>query len=93
MQQYPPLPCDSEASQQQDQEEQALKKEMQKEKPQKDVIMQLMRTTFQSRRHYILASSETVLQLTSNFKALAIPYVVSCMHSYHYLLLPFHHLQ
>lgn len=56
MQRYLPLLCDNEA-QDHDQEEQALKKELEKEKPRKEVIIQLMRATFQSRHHYILTKS------------------------------------
>ena len=83
MQRYPPLPYDDEFHDY-EQEEQALKKELEKEKPRKEVIVQLMRSTFQSRRRYILtkSSNETVLHLTSNFKALVIPHVVGCMHAF-----------
>lgn len=86
LQRYPPLPCADEV-QDSDQEEQALKKELEKEKPRKDVVVQLLRATFQSRRRYILtkSASETVLELTSTFKALAQPYVVSSMHCWCFL--------
>ena len=79
MQRYPPLPCVDDEIHENEKEEQALKKELQKEKPRKEVIIQLMRATFQCRRCYILtkSSSETVLHVSSNFKALTIPYVVS----------------
>ena len=54
----------------------ALSKEMEKENPRKDVILQLMKSTFYSRRRYILQSESSVTCKLEKFPALKMPPVV-----------------
>ena len=57
----------------------ALKKEMEKEKPRKDVILSLLHQTFQIRRDEILSDRNevSVSSILSSYKALSLPYAVS----------------
>ena len=77
MQRYPPSPMDDILDC--EKEEEALQKELEKEKPRRDVVVQLLRITFASRRHHILNQSakETVMQMTQRCKALMLSYGVS----------------
>ncbi len=60
--------------------EQALEKEIGKDKPRKEVVMSLMKNTFYFRRQYILHSEESVITKLGKHSALRIPYVVSLFH-------------
>ena len=56
--------------------EQALKKEMEQEKPRKDVVLSLMKNTFYFRRQYILHKDDSVRAKLEKYPALRMPYVV-----------------
>lgn len=59
---------------------QAILKEMDKEKPRKDILLPLMKTTFHARRQYILESEDSVLTKLEKFPALKMPSLVGCMY-------------
>lgn len=72
---YPPLqPSTSDPAQ--EQHMQAIVKEMEKEKPRKDILLPLMKSTFYVRRQHILDSEETVTTKLERFPALRMPPVV-----------------
>ena len=48
----------------------SLRKEMQNQKPRRQVFLPLMKTTFALRRHYILHDATTVLNILSDYPAL-----------------------
>ena len=56
---------------------QALQKELEKEKPRKDVVLPLLKQTFPERRQYILSTHASVVELTERYRALILPYAVS----------------
>lgn len=55
---------------------QAILKEMDKEKPRKDILLPLMK---HARRQYILESEDSVLTKLEKFPALKMPSLVGCM--------------
>ena len=55
----------------------ALSKEMEKEKPRKDVVLSLMKSTFGKRRQYILCDEGSVTAKLDKFPALRMPPAVS----------------
>ena len=74
---YPPLTVDpSDISQ----EKEALEKELKKEKPRRDVLLDLMKATYYSRRREILHDSDTVSAKVATYPALKMPSVVSFLH-------------
>lgn len=58
------------------QKEQAILKELDKEKPRKDLILQLMKGTFYTRRQFILNNTESVISKLTKYPALKMPNVV-----------------
>ena len=75
MNRYPPLEFCDDTDQSVD--EQALGKELEKEKPRKNVVTQLLKQTFSSRRRYILTnSSASVMETCNKYQALLLPYGV-----------------
>lgn len=56
--------------------EQALEKEMAKDKPRKEVVLSLMKNTFYSRRQYILCNEDPVTSKLERYSALRMPPVV-----------------
>ena len=75
---YPPLPegVSDDASNQRNIT--ALQKEMEKEKPRKDVVLSLLNQTFATCREEIVSNSGdvTVTSILSTYKALTLPYAV-----------------
>lgn len=57
--------------------EEALKLEVQKERPRKEIIVPLMKKTFPSRRHYILTCAKSVHEILEMHKELKLPFAVS----------------
>ena len=55
----------------------ALSNEMDKEKPRKDVVLSLMKSTFGKRRRYILCDEASVTAKLDKFPALRMPSAVS----------------
>ena len=55
----------------------ALNKELEKDKPRKDVVLQCAKNSFTERRQYILSTQASVADIISRYKALSLPYVVS----------------
>lgn len=55
----------------------ALSRELEKDKPRKDVVLPLLKETFAQRRHYILSTQTSVADITAQYKALLLPYAVS----------------
>lgn len=55
---------------------QALSKELEKDKPRKDILLPLMKSTFYERRKYILSSDESVLAKLEKYPALRMPPLV-----------------
>lgn len=71
---YPSItPGDASVQQQQ---VQAISKELEKEKPRKDILLPLMKTTFYARRQYILANDDSVITKLEKFPALRMPPLV-----------------
>lgn len=66
---YPPLQPQS-TDTAQEQQVHAIMKEMDKEKPRKDILLPLMKATFYARRQYILDSEDSVLTKLEKFPAL-----------------------
>lgn len=60
----------------QQQHVQAISKELEKEKPRKDILLPLMKTTFYARRQYILANDDSVITKLEKFQALRMPPLV-----------------
>lgn len=56
--------------------EEALRKEMEKEKPRKDIVLQLMKGTFYTRRQYILNSEGSVVSKLAKYPGLRMSTVV-----------------
>ena len=54
----------------------AVVKELEKEQPRRDVLLQLMKSLFPSRRSYILLTADSVDHTLFKFPALKIPFVV-----------------
>ena len=73
---YPPLQHHGNDPSQQQQTSQAILKEMEKEKPRKDILLPLLRSTFCVRRQYILESNESVIAKLEKFPALKMPPLV-----------------
>ncbi len=73
---YPKLasPPDDSGDQQ---KEQALALELEKGKPRKDVVLQLMKGTFFTRRQYILHDNGSVVSKLTKYPGLKMPLVVS----------------
>lgn len=69
---YPPVQAGENTSD----DAEALQKELEKEKPRKDVVLPLFKRTFPERRQYILTTSDPVSEVTSKYKALLLPYAV-----------------
>ena len=59
----------------------AIKKEMEKDRPRKDVLLSLMKSTFYVRRQYILESSDPVNLKLEKYPALRMPPIVSKIRS------------
>lgn len=77
---YPSIrPHGDDASQQQ--QKQALSKEMDKEKPRKDILLPLMKSTFYERRQYILDRDDSVLAKLEKYPALKMPPLVGLLHA------------
>ena len=76
---YPPVPDSDNDTVSNERNLIALKKEMEKEKPRKDVILSLLHQTFQIRRDEILSDRNevSVSSILSSYKALSLPYAVS----------------
>lgn len=55
----------------------AILKEMEKERPRRDVLLSLMKSSFCSRRQCILHNEESVTAKLQKFPALKMPFVVS----------------
>lgn len=73
LQRYPPL----EVSTDDGKAAEALGKELEKEKPRKDVVLRLSKDTFTERRQYILSTQTSVAEIIARYKALSLPYMVS----------------
>ena len=71
LQRYPPL----EISTDDGTAAEALCKELEKEKPRKDVL-RLSKDTFTERRQYILSTQTSVAEIIARYKALSLPYMV-----------------
>lgn len=54
----------------------ALSKELEKDKPRRDVVLRCAKDTFTERRQYILTTETSVADIAC-YKALSLPYVVS----------------
>ena len=54
----------------------AISKEMEKEKPRKDILLPLMKSTFYFRRKYILESEDSVFVKLEKFPGLKMPSLV-----------------
>lgn len=67
----------------------ALQREMQKERPRKDVILSLLSQTFETRRDEILSdgSNVTVTSIISTHKALTFPYAVCAECNFRWLII------
>lgn len=65
---------------QQQQHKEAILKEMEKDKPRKDIILPLMKSTFYTRRQHILENEASVLVKLEKFPALKMPPLV-CIHT------------
>lgn len=80
LQRYPPLQIgntdDGEAAE-------ALCKELEKDKPRRDVVLPLFKETFPERRQYILSTQSSVAEITTRYKALSLPYAVSFVTLFH----------
>ena len=73
---YPSIrPQEDESAQQQHLP--AISKELEKEKPRKEILLPLMKSTFYARRQYILNSSDSVLSKLEKFPALKMLPLVS----------------
>ena len=57
---------------------QALTKELEKEKPRKDILLPLMKSTFYQRRQYILNNDDSVLSKLEKYPALRMPPLIQC---------------
>lgn len=78
---YPSIrPLEGEDATQQQQRIQAISKEMEKEKPRKDILLPLMKSTFYARRQYILDNDGSVFCKVQKFPALKMPPLVCCVH-------------
>jgi len=57
----------------------ALRKEMERENPRKDIILPLLKETFASRRQYIIGDSDdlSVTAILQTHKPLSLPFAVS----------------
>lgn len=75
---YPPLPEVNMDAASNERNMNALKKEMDREKPRKDVVLSLLKQTFSTRRDEIVSdcSDVTVTSIISIHKALTLPYAV-----------------
>ena len=73
---YPTLCCTG-VEESSDRNKEALRKEMEKEIPRKDIVMSLMKDTFMSRRKEILRSDMSVLSKLDKYPALKMPPIVS----------------
>ena len=75
---YPPLPegINDDASNQRNIT--ALQREMEKERPRKDVVLSLLNQTFATRREEIVSDSAdvTLTSILTKYKALTLPYAV-----------------
>ena len=60
----------------------ALGKELEKPKPRKTLILSLMKSTYGTRRTYILEHASSVSDLLDKYPAISYPYVVSCMYGF-----------
>ena len=60
----------------------ALQKELEKEKPRKDVVLPLLKETFPERRHFVLSTQVSVVELTERYKSFLLPYAVSMNSNY-----------
>ncbi len=63
-------------------EQAALTKEMEKDKPRKNIVVQLMKETFYSRRQYILLNDESVVSKLAKYQGFTLPPVVSKTHTH-----------
>ena len=84
---YPPIKDDSVDDVATSRNETALAKELSKEKPRKDIVLQLAQQTYISRRQFILSESGdlSVRAITEKYAILTLPYAVSKM-LYMYIL-------
>ncbi len=73
---YPTHSCNG-VEESSDRNKEALRKEMEKEIPRKDIVMSLMKDTFMSRRKEILRSDMSVLSKLDKYPALKMPPIVS----------------
>lgn len=73
---YPTITGPDDDSEEQ-QNDQALAVEMEKEKPRRDTVLQLMKHTFYARRQYILHNNESVVSKLAKYPGLKMPVVVS----------------
>ena len=73
LQRYPPLEISSDDSG----AAEALSKELEKDKPRRDVVLRCAKDTFTERRQYILTTETSVADIIARYKALSLPYVVS----------------
>lgn len=75
---YPPLPEGDNDDASTQRNVNALKKEMERERPRKDVVLSLLTQTFAARREEIVSdgSDITVTSIISVHKALTLPYAV-----------------
>ena len=76
LQRYPPVQEGSSCADDGDVEE-ALSKELEKDKPRRDIVLTLSKKTFVQRRQYILSTQTSVADITAQYKALLLPYAVS----------------
>ena len=73
----------------QDTQHQAIEKELQKDKPRKDILLPLMKSTFYTRRQAILRSDDTVTNKLEKYSALKMPPLVNFVVLSSNIFLPF----
>ena len=71
---FPPVEVDETT---QEQHTKAISKEMEKDKPRKEILLPLMKSTFHARRQYILDNGDSVLMKLEKFPPLKMPPLVS----------------
>ena len=81
LQRYPPIQtCGTDDGK----SAEALKKELEKDKPRRDTVLPLMKETFAERRQYILSTETAVINIGKQYPGLLLPYAVS--HKMHYIV-------